>query len=520
MDLRSISGNQVTIWVVLAIGLFLALVIGSAVGNADVRFVVGTMALIPAVFIFLKLKTNIWVLLPISYYLTGRLNWLPLPLSVREICFLVVILCFVIFIATRTVAWKRKASMLDYLIYINLAYLVTVYVRNPAGFWFMQTAIVGGRVYFEVILFVCAYIILSRVQITDFITRIFPLLFVAPAWAVGLIDVFGRISPQTGYIFNSFYSGVGPSGAVNAVEAETEVGTTRLVGLMNAGSSTMLALCAKYNPITLISPIYPWRVVMLTITLGAIFLAGFRSVLLSAIVTFLLSSILRGKIRELWLTVGAGVLLLALIIAVQGSALQLPLTMQRALSWLPGDWDQEAVESAEMSTQWRIDMWEWAWNDERLMRDKVWGSGFGFSLDDMNLIMSSLALGGTGSSLLGGSDRESFMITGTLHSGPLSTIKYIGAIGLSLYFPTMCYMALLAWRLCKKAKGTRAFTLCLFVGIPIMYDPFNFVFIFGALELNYLKTLFYAGLLNMAASYVTTCTKSEEARELLRKAVK
>ena len=70
MDLRSISGNQVTIWVVLAIGLFLALIIGSAVGNADVRFVVGTMALIPAVFIFLNLKTNIWVLLPISYYLT------------------------------------------------------------------------------------------------------------------------------------------------------------------------------------------------------------------------------------------------------------------------------------------------------------------------------------------------------------------------------------------------------------------------------------------------------------------
>lgn len=70
-------------------------------------------------------------------------------------------------------ARKRKMKMLDYLIYINLAYFVTVYVLNPAGVWFMQTTIIGGDVYFGTILFVCAYIILSGVQITDFITRLF-----------------------------------------------------------------------------------------------------------------------------------------------------------------------------------------------------------------------------------------------------------------------------------------------------------------------------------------------------------
>jgi hypothetical protein len=53
--------------------------------------------------------------------------------------------------------------MLDHLIYINLAYFVTVYVRNPAVVWFMQTTIIGGRVYFKIILLFCAYIIFSRV---------------------------------------------------------------------------------------------------------------------------------------------------------------------------------------------------------------------------------------------------------------------------------------------------------------------------------------------------------------------
>lgn len=94
------------------------------------------------------------------------------------------------------------------------------------------------------------------------------------------------------------------------------------------------------------------------------------------------------------------------------------------------------------------------------------------------------------------------MITGAFHSGPLSTIKYIGVIGLCFYYPLMCYLAVLAWRLCKRARGTKAFALALFVGIPIIYEPFNFVFIFGGLDSNYSQMLFWAGLLNMMQRYV------------------
>ena len=147
-------------------------------------------------------------------------------------------------------------------------------------------------------------------------------------------------------------------------------------------------------------------------------------------------------------------------------------------------------------------MWEWAWNDERILRDKVWGQGFGFSLDDMNLIASSLVAGEGGASRLGGSDRENFMITGAFHSGPLSTIKYIGIVGFVLYYPLMCYMAFFAWKLCRRAYGTKAFSLALFVGIPVMYEPFNFVVVFGGLDHNYPQLLFWAGLLNMTSNWL------------------
>lgn len=506
MQLRNISANQIVVWCALLIGLFAAVAIGSAIGSSDLRMVAGGIALIPVAIIFVKLKTNIWVLLPIAWYLSGKLPWLPVPFTLRDLLFMTVIFFFTLFFATRAYPWKRKLGLLDYFIYINLAYLATVYVRNPAGFWAMQTSVVGGRPYFEILLAFGAFLILSRVQITDFIAKIFPLFFVIPAWCVAVIDVVARLFPQTAYPLATMYSGVGAGAVTGVLQQEQRLGETRMTGMQFAGLSSVLALCAKFNPITLISPFHPFRAALLGLAVLAIFLSGFRSAMLFAMVAFLLSTVLRGNLKDLWIAAAGMLLGLALLISVQGNLVQLPLTVQRSLSWLPGDWSQEAVADAEGSTQWRVEMWEWAWNDDRILRDRTWGQGFGLSLDDMSLIASSLMAGQDGAKLLGGSDRENFMITGSFHSGPLSTIKYIGIVGLSLYYPLMCYMALLAWRLCNRARGTRAFPLALFVGIPIIYEPFNFVVVFGGLDSNYSQLLFWAGLLNMTTRYVDNIT--------------
>jgi hypothetical protein len=509
MNLGNISANQIIVWSALLIGLLVAVMVGSAVGSSDLRMVSGVLAAIPLAIIFVKLKTNIWVLLPIGWYLTGRLPWLPVPFTVRDLCFMVVIFFFTLFFATRALPWRRKLSALDYLIYINLAYLAVVYARNPVGFWAMQSSMVGGRPYFEVALSFGAFIVLSRVQITDLIARVFPLFFIIPAWFVAILDVIGRLFPQTAYPLSMIYSGLSARTVVGEFQEDAQLGETRMTGMQNAGISSVLALCAKYNPITLISPLYLGRVILIAVAFGAIFLSGFRSALLFATVVFVLSSLLRGQLKDLWVAGGVVVLAAMVLISLQGSVLQLPRTMQRALSWLPGDWDPVAVADAEGSSRWRFEMWAWAWNDERILRDKTWGQGFGLSIDDMNLIANSLIAGKGADTLLGGSDRENFMITGSFHSGPLSTIKFIGVVGLCLYYPLMCYMAVIAWRVCKRARGTKAFTLALFVGLPIIYEPFNFIVIFGGLDGNYPQLLFWAGLLNMVSNYTSACQRPD-----------
>jgi len=516
MNIRNISSNQIVVWAALLLGLLVAVMIGSAVGSSDMRMVAGLMAAIPIAVIFVKLKTNIWVLLPIGYYLTGRLPWLPLPFTVRDLLFMTVIFFFTLFFATRALPWKRKLGTLDYLIYINLAYLATVYVRNPVGFWAIQSSMVGGRPYFEIFLATGAFMILSRVRLSDPIAKALPLFFLIPTCIVAALDVVARTMPQLSYPLAMIYSGVGSMSVTAGLEKAAEVGQDRIVGLKEMGFVGVLALCARYNPITLLSPLFPVRTLLFLAALLTIFLSGFRVTFLAATVFFVLATLLRGRGRDIWIAVGTGILVLVVVISMQGKVVQLPLTMQRALSWLPGDWSQEAVEGAEDSSRWRFEMVEWAWNDNTILRNKAWGQGIGLSIDDMNLIASSMMAGASGASLLGGSDRENFIITGTFHNGPISAIKCVGVIGLALFSVLIIYLAVRAWKLCVLTAGSKAFPLALFVGMPIIFFPFQFLVLTGFYELDLTVAIFSAGLLNLVSNYYRSLSPKARSGERLQ----
>jgi len=346
-----------------------------------------------------------------------------------------------------------------------------------------------------------AFIVLSRITPSETIAKIFPLFYIIPTSLVAALDAVARAFPQFAYPLASIYSGVGSLFSPVGPEKAAEFGQDRITGFKDLGFVGVLALCARYNPITLMSPLYPMRLALFLGSLAVIFLSGFRAVFLAAIVFFLLAALL-GRVKDLFVAAGLGLMGLILLISLQGNVIQLPLTMQRALSWLPGDWNQEAVEDAEGSSRWRFEMVEWAWNDDTILRNKVWGQGIGFSLDDMNLIASMLTSRQAGVNLLGGSDREQFMVTGTFHNGPISAVKCVGVIGLFLYTLLLIYSAVRAWKLCLLSAKTPAFPLALFVGMPAVYFPFQFLVVTGFFELDLTTSIYYAGLLNMTMNYL------------------
>jgi hypothetical protein len=503
MGTPNVTANQLTLWAVLLGGLLLAVLLGSAVGSSDMRFIAGVLTLIPLAIVLIKMKTHIWVLIPIGWYLGGRLPFLPLPFTVRDMCMLVPIFAFTLFFALRIVPWKRKIRLLDVLILINLAYLATVYARNPVGAWAFQSQMVGGRPYFEALMAFGAFIILSRAQLTPFIARIFPLFYLVPAAVLAGLEMLARLLPQVAQPIAYFYTGVSGQGPLSTVLGEEErLGQTRFTAMKEVGVVGVLALCARHNPLKLISPLHPLLVMLLAASFGAIFLSGYRSAFLFAMAALLLSTILRDRLRDVWVGLGVMTLAIVTLISVQGTLVELPKTVQRTLSWLPGDWSDEARRDAEGSTEWRYEMVAWAWNDSRIIKDKIWGQGFGISIEDMNIIASAMLSGQQGGMFIGGSDRENFMLTGSFHNGPVSTIRYVGIVGFLLFYPLLCYMAVIAWRLCRRARDTAVFPLALFISIPVIYEPFNFIFVFGGFDGSVSQTLFWAGLLNLTSNYL------------------
>lgn len=503
MNQSNITVNTLALWVVLVLGLFLAVIVGAEVGAAEFSWGTALIFLVPLLVLCVKLQARAWVLLPLGWHLSGRLPWLPLPFTVRELCFAAVIGVFLVLFAVRVVPWKRNSGLLDKLVLINLGYLVITYFRHPVGAYFLQSSMVGGRPYLEVLLATGAYFVLSRVQVSKVQAQLFPLFFVIPALGVAFLDLLVRTLPVLGQPINYLYAGIS-SAQTGTSLAPAGQGMGRFIGLKDLALSGSLALVSFFKPITLISVMYPLRVVLFALILIVVFLTGYRSIFVSVVAFIIISSVMRRRLRDLAVFGVVGILGLSGVVALQTGGVNVPLQMQRTLSWIPLDWDSQAVESAEGSSEWRFDMWRWAWNDASIMRDKVFGQGFGFTYDEMNIISAATMRGTPQAAFVGLSDRESYMITGALHSGPLSTIKSIGVVGLCLFFSLLIGMAAFAWRLCRKSYGTHAFTLALFVGIPVIYEPLHFIFIFGDLTLLYPTTLFYAGLLNLASSYSKT----------------
>lgn len=89
------------------------------------------------------------------------------------------------------------------------------------------------------------------------------------------------------------------------------------------------------------------------------------------------------------------------------------------------------------------------------------------------------------------------MITGGVHSGPVSCIRSLGYVGLGILLTFLVTIAVRAFRIARRAKGTRFQTLAFFFCIPAIVEPFFFVLIFGSVENTIPEGLFTLGMLQM-----------------------
>jgi hypothetical protein len=487
-------------------GMGLAVYCGKLTGNSQL----GTLAFIVAMAVgttfLLGLRQYVWILIPILWPLYGQVAVLPLPFSVRDLAVMAVFVGVLALKAFKIVRIKPRFDLLDFIVIVQVVYVFTVYVRNPVGANALGSERIGGRPYLDIGIALLAYWVLSRAVGDKSITPRLPFLVMGSQVVEMVLNAIVFFVPRLTPIFSSIYTGVNPENfeADNVYRGPAQESSGRQPYFTGVGLFSALLCTSLWRPLTLITPIYWFRFLLFSATLVMIGLTGFRSALITIGGYVVISSVLRRGVKELFPMALIGIPALVLLIAMQGTIINLPLSIQRTLSFLPGKWDQVAVSEAVGSTEWRLQIWKIMLSENRFIANKLLGDGFGFSYAQLR-IMETHRFSSGDSSL------EDYIIVGNVHSGPLSAIRYVGYVGLAIFMVLILVSARRAWVLARRAEGSPYYVLAMFVCIPVIWNPFNYVFIMGGFEGALPTAIFALGMMKMLENSLDVWEK--EARK-------
>lgn len=499
-----INQNALVGFFVIILGILGAFFAGILVARGNEMYLAlgfaGGIGLLTA----LLLGRNYWMLIFATMGLSGSAAILPLPFSFSEMGTIATFGLMIPYIALKRVRFNPHWGWTDYLLIINFLYLVTVWVRNPAGVRIFETEIVGGRAYITILIAMMGYFVLRNAFPSDKFARIAPLVICASFLIHAGINIMTEHFPAVGRFIYPIYTGVDIS---DLVASTTSTENERLTSYGMLVYPLMMLLCAYYRPITLLSPTNLPGLAGFCLSLTAIALSGFRSTLFQLGGFMVVGTVLRKKWGDLLGLSAIGVVGVAIIVIASNAGITVPYGFQRALSFLPVGLDNSAKSDADDSKEWRLEMWKDAWNSPEIINNKVLGDGFGFRQDVLRLIMRRLM---TGEGVEGAKSYELHMLQGSFHSGPLSAIRFVGIVGLSLLLIWMIGTLVRSVTVLRKAQGTPAATWAMYTAIPLVYLPFGFIIIFGDYAQTLVMLIYATGVLNTLENYLRDRLRKEK----------
>ena len=330
---------------------------------------------------------------------------------------------FTIALATRTIRHEAK-FLPDRLMTVSLVFLggvvmITGMLTGGIGSKAVGSDTYGGKKYYIICLAIMGFFaLISRRLPRDravffcyayFLSTLTAVLGYAVYFAGPSFYFLFQIFPPEVMALRSL-EGIDPSGG----------GITRWGGFSAAGAALCHFLLLRFGVKGLFRFDRPWRGGIFLLCLLVSLLGGFRSVLALIALGFMIQFFLEGLGRTRYLLLICGGAGLALLLAVM-FATQLPLSMQRAISFLPVEVDPVAEADAQGSTEWRVLMWK------RVVPEipRYFWLGKGYAIDPVDMYFAEEGVKrGTLRNF------EPALVAGDYHSGPLSTIIPFGIFGL------------------------------------------------------------------------------------------
>lgn len=489
------NSNILILIATLVVAFIGALILGQSVASEDYAVVAGIVGTITLVGIISVLKTNIWILIPIFFTFGGRILVLPLPFSVSN---LVVGFVFVVTLGHLALGLVKINFHFNKTDIAGLLCLISVgitFLLNPVGIAAMGSDTVGSRPYFEIAVAAGAYLALAVITPNLNILRKLPVIQIS-------MSLFMMIGTALSYFFVSIgsrlyivYTGFAPHMANSADPNKIEV--ARLRFLTPPAKRWMLYTMARSNA---------WKIsalgIGITLTaiafhLGAALMSGHRLAVINWVAHIGLFILITRNFKLGFIAAFFGLMAVGSLYTYHHAIGPIPLSAQRAMTIIPGDWDHHVVKGTEDSTDWRIDMWEQALLTDGMIENKVVGDGFGYSADELELVFQMTVSSNALNALSPEELAQYYLITGDLHSGPISSIKHVGYVGLVFILLFSVAVAVGYYRLCKRNRDNPMWIVFMYFGIPAIWFPISFVFLYGDYKTELPFLLVSAGMLKL-----------------------
>jgi hypothetical protein len=412
------------IWVAgLILGPYL---LGNALwGNFTPLLVVGAAA---AIFCIFRVARDKLCIAPVvGYAMGGHVNFLPGKLGYSEIGLIVVIGYYLI----AYTALKRSKVMtgpLYFIVPIAIVTLIVFYHDHTAATKMTGGGRMGGRGPIFLMLGTVAYVcgVSMNSPSPQFLART-PIIFLVLGTLAALPYVITTYLPGTAPVLYMFSDNVNVGSYVESINDTGEI--VRASGGAVIGIMLSIVLLSYFPIYTWWRPNRWWVAIVCLICTLMVILGGYRN----EFVTYALMVGVAIACYSGWrvlLMIPALALVIVAATSIQNAHLvNLPLTAQRTLSFLPGDWDPEVASSAVSSNDFRRKI------SEVYMREEAFNHpllGDGLTFDAAEFGEYSL-LAQTQEIEDGYYSTKMFLAGKMFHIGWISLYDAVGLIGSAAY---------------------------------------------------------------------------------------
>lgn len=362
------SDNQIRLILVTLLGLGFAIYLGIRVGEGDIRFVSGLGVVTIAVVVMGAMGDRAWLLVPLGISFN-----LPVPItfgrdfSMQELVSMSLIVYTVFRVALRRqkIVVFQKENLWP-MLYAGWALMV--FAANPIGLYSFGAESVGARSYFHIFLALGVFVALASYRVKE--SEI--------PWMFGFLFVTNLL-----FICYSIWSWKidQPIFAVRS-DAFEEVFYTWEQSFEGFSGLFILYIFSRYPMLEIVRLRNLWILGGTIISVGMIIYSGRRMAVGSLILIPLVAAILRKRFDAgIFFALGAAAILMLATFS-HGRWVNLPLNVQRSLSWLPGNWDMR-VQNLGTKDEFRQVMRGIAFKE--IEKHPWMGSGFALNLKEYAL---------------------------------------------------------------------------------------------------------------------------------------